>query len=91
MLPWCAEGLLRILEEEEVRHREAGGRNERKQEAAAEKAHKAAKASRDKRTGRREAEDALHEGTGTTACTCVSLTAACRFKMEQLAHAFPSC
>lgn len=56
-----AEGVVEILENEEARHREAVGFDARKQEVAAERARKTSKASRDKKTGRRDAEESLHE------------------------------
>lgn len=51
------------LEEMEARRREAQGNDVHKLEAAAQRARKAQKASRDKKTGRKDAEDALHEDT----------------------------
>lgn len=56
-------GLVTILEEMEARRREAQGNDVHKLEAAAQRARKAQKASRDKKTGRKDAEDALHEDT----------------------------
>ena len=62
------EGVLEILEDEEAKHREASGHDPRKLEAAAEKARKAAKASRDRQTGRKAAEDALQEDISGELC-----------------------
>ena len=58
-----AGGLVMILEEMEARRREAQGSDGHKLEAAAQRARKAQKASRDKKTGRKDTEDALHEDT----------------------------
>ncbi len=58
-----AGGLVTILEEMEARRREAQGNDVHKLQAAAQRARKAQKASRDKKTGRKDAEDALHEDT----------------------------
>ena len=58
-----AGGLVTILEEMEARKREARGGDVHKLQAAAQRARKAQKASRDKKTGRKDAEDALHEDT----------------------------
>jgi len=63
-----AGGLVMILEEMEARRREAQRGDVHKLQAAAQRARKAQKASRDRKTGRKDAEDALHEDTaGKTA------------------------
>lgn len=57
----AAEGVVELLESGEARRREASGDDWQRQQAASERAHKAAKASRDKKLGRKAAEDALQE------------------------------
>ena len=66
-----AEGLVDLLEDGEASRRKASGGDQRKQEAAAERARKAMKANRDKKTGRKAAEDALQEdSSGMHASAC---------------------
>ena len=74
-----AGGLVTILEEMEARRREAQGNDAHKLQAAVQRARKAHKASRDKKTGRKDAEDALHEDTAgkkawTSSIKYISLT-----------------
>ena len=57
----CADGIVRVLESAEAERREASGADSRKEEVAAERARKASKANRDRKTGRKAAEDALQE------------------------------
>lgn len=68
-----AEGVVQLLESGEARRKAASGNELQRQQAAAERAHKAVKASRDKKLGRKAAEDALQEDTsGERACSwCV--------------------
>ncbi|KAL3133315.1 putative ATP-dependent RNA helicase ddx60 [Trebouxia sp. C0009 RCD-2024] len=56
-----AEGVVELLESGEARRREASGADWQRQQAAAECARKSEKASRDKKLGRKAAEDALQE------------------------------
>lgn len=58
-----AEGIVHVLESAEAERRAANGADSRKEEAAAERARKASKAIRDKKTGRKAAEGALQEDT----------------------------
>lgn len=58
-----AGGLVMILKEMEARRREAQGGVVHKLQAAAQRVRKAQKASRDKKNGQKDAEDALHEDT----------------------------
>lgn len=61
--------MVELLESGEARRREASGADWQRQQAAAECARKSEKASRDKKLGRKAAEDALQEeasgGCGT--------------------------
>lgn len=68
-----AEGLVDLLEDGEARHREASGGDQHKQEAAAERARKAMKANRDKKTGRNDAQDALQEDAAGMHATAFAL------------------
>lgn len=70
-----AEGIVDLLESGETTRREASGSDMHKQEAALERARKAMKASRDKKTGRKAAEDALQEdasGKCASAILCIT-------------------
>ena len=53
--------MVELLESGEARRREASGDALQRQQAEAERARKAVKASRDKKLGRKAAEDALQE------------------------------